>query len=176
MATKPRPLGDDSFLVVSSSKRSRAVVTRDVEFCPKCVGGARPGPCDFCNGTGKSDTFHRPQPKTTQKAIRARFRKAQVEDMVETFNRTQRPHMAKFKPKKWKNPDRIARTELTSYTRDYLRKIEEQGFKCKRLYQVLRADGTGTVYGEFHQPPKRARTAAAILSFDPETGYTRVTH
>lgn len=92
MATKKKKpqnalLGEDTFLVVSASKRTGQVVSREVEYCPRCQGGG----CDFCNGVGKSDSFFRSDatPAKTHKSIRAEFRKASVERMVETFNKSQ---------------------------------------------------------------------------------------
>jgi len=84
--------------------------------------------------------------------------------------------MPKFRPKKWDNPDRIKRSELTTHTRQFIADTERaSGMKCRQLHEVRREDGTSTVYATFALPRRRiGYQVIALLDFSPTTGYVRV--
>lgn len=78
--------------------------------------------------------------------------------------------------KRWRNPDKIAKRELTSTTRAFIASVEQSsGMVCCRLHEVRREDKTSTVYATFKKPKTRTNyQTVAILDFTPMTGYVRV--
>jgi len=71
--TKNRFDGHDAFLVSSTSKRTKARVVREVEYCPRCQGTG----CEFCKSTDPE-----PARKATHRSIRAGFKAELVDRLI----------------------------------------------------------------------------------------------